>query len=334
MQQGELFLLLSDLLQHGFTLVEALSFLARLHENWKISIENVVGSLFEGGTFNDSLFKNGFDPTACTQIFLAEKNGNLEHALKHLGDYMIQRETDKRKVMQLLQYPLVLFIILLGIIMIMKTLLFPRFFSLYASMGFTPSKGMALYLNTLNNMPLYLIIFLISMFFIFAIFHLITKKWSALKKAEFISRIPLLGIQAVLMNSYFFSREWGFLLASGHSVQQGLTILKEQDFHPWLKEVSERIHEQLQSGKTFSESLSGFRFLNHDLSLIVLHGEKSGQLSQELLFYSQHCLSSGKKSLETWLKLIQPSTFIIIAVFIISIYLSIMLPMFKAMETI
>ncbi|RLQ98244.1 competence type IV pilus assembly protein ComGB [Falsibacillus albus] len=333
-KQGDVLIQMSELLEHGFTLNEALSFLGKLHTALEGRLQNVIQHLYDGVPLNDAFFREGFDFNVCTQIYFAEKNGTLIIALKESGRYLNQREKDRQKLLNLLQYPFFLFLTLMVIILLMKTILFPRFHTLYTSMGYEPSKGMSMYLASIQNAPRFFVVIILASLLIAVIFHLIIRNWKPIAKANFFSRLPYFGTHYKLVTSFFFSREWGFILSSGFSINEGLDIMKSQNHHRLLKEISQLINQQLMLGKSFSDALSEMSIFDEDMAMVAKHGEKNGMLEQELLFYSKYCLSSEREKIEKGLKLIQPLTFLIIGCFIVSIYLSILLPMFEAMETI
>ena len=80
--------------------------------------------------------------------------------------------------------------------------------------------------------------------------------------------------------------------------------------------------------------LKSLKCFQPDLIKFIEQGEKSGKLDIELKLYSQMLLHQFENKVLRQTKFIQPVIFFILGLFIVSLYLVIMLPMFELMQTI
>ena len=333
-EQGIFLNRISDMLDNGFTLSESLHFISRLNHQESEMYQSMINSLQTGSPIHEVFHRQNFDSQACSQIYFAEKHGYLSKALKESGQYLLRKSKEREKLGRLLQYPLVLLLVLLLVGTLLKTLLLPRFEQLYNSMGYQPGAGIKLVLHILHNIPLYLIILSVFLSLCIIIATLIFRKKTALEMAEIISAIPLINSFYKLYQTVFFSREWSFLLKSGFSMYEIISIMETQNIRPLLRESAEGMRESLTVGFSFSDALSRLCFIEHEMVMIVAHGEQNGRLDSELLYYSQFCLQKLEDKTMKVFTIIQPIIFALIGLMVVAIYMSIFLPMFQMMDAI
>jgi competence protein ComGB len=333
-EQGMLLARIGEMVEKGFTLSESLDFLGRLHERHLPLFQTMIDRLKKGEPIHLVFHGQGFDSQACSQLFFAEKHGFLVTAVKESGKYLLRKDEQRKKLIRLLQYPLILIAILFFTGFLLHHLLLPRFQLFYDSMGYKPPLALAWFLHFMQHFPYY---FAIGIIVIFCLFAAVLRKLhskSALERALFYSKIPFFHTYYKLYQTIFISREWSFLLKSGFSVNEIIQIMLAQPFHPLLQESAREIQSMLKIGYSFSESLTHLGFLEEEMMEIVAHGEKNGKLDGELLFYSEYCLNRLEERTMKMFTVLQPAIFMLIGLMVIAIYLSIFLPMFQMIDSI
>lgn len=333
-EQGAILVQTGEMLDNGFTISETLVFLGRTHDKRKPVFQNMLNDLQSGVPVYEVFHRQTFDHQVCTQLFFADKHGFLSSSLKEAGQFLQRKEEEKKKLLRLLQYPLLLVFALLAAGTILQTLLLPRFKPLYESMGYEPGGGMALFLTFMESMPMLLLFAGTLLAILFICCSSVLRKKSAVQMAGFYSSLPLLKHFYKLHQTAFLAREWSFLLRSGFSANEIISIMETQSFKPLLEETARDIKKLLTLGYSFSEALSVFRFIENDLIDIVAHGEKNGKLDRELLFYSNYCTKLLEEKTERAFLVLQPAIFLLIGVMVAAIYMSIFLPMFQMLESI
>lgn len=63
--------------------------------------------------------------------------------------------------------------------------------------------------------------------------------------------------------------------------------------------------------------------------MIVVHGENTGYLGRELSLYSEFLSQEIESKLSRYISIVQPTLFLILAIFIIGAYLAILLPIYN-----
>jgi len=325
---------MSEMLDKGFTLAESLDFLGRMNRQWVNMFQSMTHLLQAGQPIYEVFNEHGFDRQTCTQLYFAEKHGFIADALKESGNHLLRKEEQQKKLLRLLQYPLILVIVFISVSVLLQVFLLPRFQSFYHSMGYSPNVFLKSFLHIMQSLPLYSLFSLFIMLSVTFLFTRLIYRKSALEKALFFSKFPFVRTYYKLYQTTFLAREWSFLLKSGFSINEITKIMLMQDFHPLLKESSEEIGEMLKYGYSFSEAVSHLGFIEEELMVIVAHGEQNGKLESELLFYSQFCLHKLEEKTMKAFIYIQPVIFGLIGLMIVAVYLSIFLPMFQVIESI
>ena len=110
-------------------------------------------------------------------------------------------------------------------------------------------------------------------------------------------------------------------------------LLSKQNHNELLQIESKRILEELREGKLFYECLQNSYYSN-ELIMLIKDGETFSSLVHNLENYSIYIEQSQKDTTKKMLFLIQPIFYGIFGVFIILLYASIFIPMFKMMDNI
>ncbi|WP_173106756.1 competence type IV pilus assembly protein ComGB [Bacillus sp. KH172YL63] len=332
--QGKFLKRLGDLIQKGYTFSEAIDFLLLPKEKNTTKLKKrMIASLQKGESISSVIHKQLKIPShVSAQIFFAEHHGQMGQTLSEAGAYLIKKRKNQQKVQQVIQYPLMLIIISIMMMVMLRKVLFPRFQSLYASLGYTPSTKLTYLLHFIENFPM-----MMSIGFIFiltaGVFLLLFKdRISPVKVSRTLCMIPYLSTYFKLGHSHFFAKELSFLLTSGVSITESLLIIESQTFRPTLQYISAQCIKKLREGKPFNDCLSSLPFFQNELSFVVLHGQTNGRLAEELSLYSEICFQELEEKTNALLKYIQPLIFSFVGLFIMAIYFSIMMPLFQMMQ--
>lgn len=325
---------LGELLAHGYTLTEAIEFLFIGHNKANGALkQKILFQLQNGSSLSEALINIGLPLHVCSQIFFAERHGRISETLILAGEYILARQKDRQAFMKVSSYPVVLLAILAGVMVLLKTVLFPQFETLYASLGYSPDSTLRSFLLLVDLLPRLAASSMILLVLITALLFFRLRSFTPMKQVEFFLRFPVISHYIKLIHTQFFARELGYLLNSGMSINQALKEVESQSYRPLFKEAAERIRQELRIGRSFTEALETFRIFTDGLLEVIRHGERRGYLSEELLIYSQYCMETLEASGKKLMTFIQPAVFVFIGVFILLTYFSIMIPLFQVMQS-
>lgn len=321
---------LGMLLEEGYAISDAISFIQiQLKKDKYAALSESIEKLKNGEKFYKVLEEFPFHSTAVSFTFYGEQNGQLSKSLKTAAIILKEREKRKRKIQKLLVYPVFLLVVTGGMFSVISWQLLPQFMQLYNSFQAEPGFILRL-LDWVHEHPLIISTIILSICMALTIPLSIYKKRKTSFEIQYaLGRIPLLGHFFQLWNTYYMAYHTSQLLKSGLSLFQSLKFLKEDPKKPYLKEAVEKINEGLLRGENFSTAVRKIPFWKREIVTVIEHGQLVGKLEVELEAYSQYCLEVFFERLEKVIKIIQPMIFAVIALWIIFMYFSIMLPSFQ-----
>lgn len=330
--QSSFLMKLSSLVQEGFTLAEALLFLAKIMPKEESWIQLIVCQLENGERFDEAIRSQGFPERVCSQIYLSLIHGRFAFALNSSGKYLFDKEKQKKELIKLLQYPFILLLFMTGILVAMRVVLLPSFEQLYDTTDQSLSWINRFSIIFIQQFPIVLFISLLILLIIFIVFQQKFKNWTAIRKATFYMNVPFLNKMLRLYYTHFFSYEWSQLLRSGYQMNAIIELMQSKEATKLMQEVAEHMERKLIEGKNFQESMKTLTFFNQELSLIILHGEATSQLASELALYAEDCQDRMLAQIQRIFSWIQPVIFLLVAFLILCIYLALLLPTFSMME--
>jgi competence protein ComGB len=324
-----------ELLARGYPIAEAIESVSlHLPENRKGELNGCLIDLKRGLSFHDVLANLDFHKDLIGYVYFAEQHGSFAEALLEGSDLALLKDKDLRKLLKLLQYPLLLIFITGFLFFFVKHTLLPRFTVLFDSMGLKANFFTDVIYGLDRYFPV-LIYCLVFLVFSMTIYYLLVfRKISILQQRSQLVCIPIAGRILKLLFTHYFSTQLSFLLSGGISVSEALHLFEKNLRQPFYSELGREIKLKLVSGEKLETIISGFSFFEKEFPMIVKHGQENGKLEQELLFFSQHCVTNMEESIEKSLKIIQPILYLIIGFLVVSMYLAILLPMFHLLDAI
>lgn len=322
-----------ELLARGYPISEAIESLAiQLPENRKEDLNGCLVDLKQGHSFHDVLDKLGFDKDLIGYVYFAEQHGSFAEALLEGSGLALLKDRDVRKLIKLLQYPILLIMITGFLFIFVKNTLLPRFTVLFKSMGLEENFFTKVIYGFNQYFPLMIYSLLFLLFSTGMYYFLIFRKLSILKQRSQLVRIPIIGKVLKLLFTHYFSIQLSFLLSGGISVSEALLLFERNLRQPFYSALGKEIKSKLITGEKLDKILANLSFFEKEFPIIVKHGQENGKLEQELQFFSQLCVDRVEELIEKSLKALQPILYLFIGFLVVSMYLAILLPMFHLMD--
>lgn len=319
--------LLSDLLENGFSLEQSLSFMIIVMPRKTEEIKWVKEQVSSGMTLEFCLSHVGFTSSQLASIQFSNSHGDLVGTLKRMDRHMQEAETQRKELIKLLSYPVILLFFLSGMILGMKWYILPEMSDMYDGIA-TQSLGFQL----IDKGPMMIAVFFALMLVSGYIWMKKKAKESELAKLTAMSRVPIIGKLVSRYYTSLFATEWGLLLTQGLEFREIILLMGEGMYAPYMKEMSDNIKEQLEQGESIDVPLKGFGFIRPELLLIVKQGEINGKLGEELVMYGKREWVYFVEQSEKIIRCLQPLMFVLIACLIVSIYGALLLPIYSGMS--
>ncbi|MCZ0704069.1 competence type IV pilus assembly protein ComGB [Natronobacillus azotifigens] len=321
---------LNRLLSQHYPLLEALRAL-QWNPKWKKTAIKMISSLKEGESFEVVLANLYFDKKIVSFVYFSLLHGNIREALQHSSELIDQQLFLIKKFEKIMRYPLVLLSIFLTLLYFVRTQVYPAFSQLFSTTTYTSVyRNVAIFIIDLIFNSLIILGLGIGLFLI--IWFLCQKKFSTVQKIALYQRTPLIRYYVRANQTFLFSLHLSSLLKAGLSLKECIQFLKKQSELPILAHYSSYILEQLEDGCNVTSALPPCTLLDPDLRIIFQSDMNQKSLIMDLRMYAEYLLESVQAKLEKAMTLIQPIFFLFIAVSIIFIYLSILIPMFQLIQ--
>jgi type IV pilus assembly protein PilC len=332
--------LLSSLLAAGVPLSRALVILCKEATNptaaskWKQIYDSVV----DGVSLADSMAKipDTFPRVYVAMVQAGETGGFLDLVLAQIADFQVREKDLRSKVMAALLYPVILLFLAVIVLIILMTFFIPQFQKMFATMGGDLPLLTQIIVGASHWVRAYGIF--IGMGLVVAGFLL--RGWVASEKGRrawegFILRVPILGPLLSQFAMARFCRMLGTLLNAGVPLIEALNVARKSIGNQILVDAVSNSIDRVKEGAQLGASMADCRnlFPGSILEMIAV-AEESGKLDQELIRIAAVTEGDLDRNLKTGVAVLEPLLLFFIAAFIGTIFVGMILPIFKMQDLI
>jgi type II secretory pathway component PulF len=330
--------LLSSLLAAGVPLSRALVILHREASNpvaaaqWKQIHDYVI----DGMSLADAMAKSPetFPRVYTAMVQAGETGGFLDVVLSQIADFQSREKELKSKVMTAMLYPCILFVLALGVLTFLMLFFIPKFQKIFSSFGGSLPLITQIIVGVSQVMRSYGLFVAIGLVLGF----LGVRNWFKSEKGKrvwegLVLRSPIVGPLASRFAMARFSRMLGTLLGAGVPLVQALNVARKSIGNQILVDAVARSIERVQEGGRLGESLSDCKglFPGSILEMISI-AEESGRLDVELVRIANVTEGDLDRQLKTAVAFAEPLMLFLIAGFIGTIFIGMLLPIFTLQE--
>ncbi len=330
---------LATLVDAGLPLLRGLRVLEKQEKN--PTLKGIIGELalaIEGGsTFSEALAQH---PKVFNRLFInmvkaGELGGVLEVVLNRLSEFMEKAQKIKGKVIAAMFYPVAVLIVASGILMILMTMVIPKFKEVFQGMlegsqlpAFT-RLVMGISDMVKNN---FLVTLGIVVIFV-VIFNLVIRtKFGRLVWDKFKLKVPAIGPVVSKVAIARFTRTLGTLVSSGVPILQALTIVKETTGNVIISNAVAEVHESVKEGETITAPLEASGVFPPMVISMVDVGEQTGALPEMLLKIADNYDDEVDNAVAAMTSLLEPIMIVFLAVIVGSIVIAMFMPLIELMN--
>lgn len=327
---------LTTMVDGGITIAEGLEAIAEDIENSRLEkiLRRILARIERGGAFSEGMaeFPGIFNKLTCALIMAGETGGNIAAAFQRVAEYYTNRDKLARKVKKATAYPAFVVGFIIFIVIIIMTLVIPRFRDIFAQIGagdlpaFT-RKFMAGYDLLVHNV-LYVIGSVLLVFLVLTLSYRRIPTFHYLCSALAL-RLPLFGKlfkQAFIAS---FCRTMSNLLRGGVPVLEVFDILCDMTANDVMKSALEKTRADIVGGSAIHLSMAGTRFFPNMVVKMVRAGEESGSLWKLLDRTADYYEEKVDALISAMTSLLEPILIIIVGMIVLTVVVALYLPIFS-----
>lgn len=334
-EQTFFFKRLSFLINASIPLLECLSVLqdqaiSRRHTRM---YKQILSDVESGKTLSKAFgrFPGVFSEFSLSIVRVGEQSGALSQNLSYLADELKKKQVLKRKIVGAFIYPALITLATLGITAFLMLYLFPKIMPVFASLHASLPISTRIVMATSIFAQQWGLLFVLALLISASVFTVILKKSISMHKLfdRFCLRVPVIGNVIQYYNLSNACRTLGLLLKSGVKLSEALPITADATGNRIFKSHYLALCAVVERGDRVSTYLAKnpAHFPNM-LTHMIAVGEKSGTLSETLLYLAElydHEVDDFTKNLST---LIEPALMVFMGVLVGFIAISIITPIY------
>jgi len=299
--------------------------------------DNLYNSLKAGLSLSEAMEEQGrtFPRMLVNMIKAGEASGTMDQTLMRMSEHYDKEERLNSRVKSALNYPKILGVIIVAVIIILFTFVLPQFFEMY--------EGMGEELPTITKIMVGISKFLTKKWFIYVpvIIGLIVG-WKILNQnAEFvlrkdalILRIPKIGPLMRIIYTARFSRTISSLYASGIPLVESLSIAAGTVGNTYIEKQVIELVKEVKGGATVSEVITKVDGFDSKLAATILIGEETGKLDEMLLSTADSFDYESDQATGRLTAIIEPVMLVVMACLVGMVMIGVMVPMYGMYDTI
>jgi type II secretory pathway component PulF len=299
---------------------------------WKEIHDHVI----DGMSLADALAKSPdtFPRVYTAMVQAGETGGFLDVVLSQIADFQSREKELKSRVMTAMLYPCILLVLALGVLTFLMVFFIPRFQKIFAGFGGDLPMITQIIVGASHVMRSYGLFVAVGI----AILVLLLRNWFSSEKGRrvwegFMLKAPLVGPLAARFAMTRFCRMLGTLLGAGVPLVQALNVARKSIGNQILVDAVSRSIERVREGGRLGESLKDCAglFPGSVLEMIAI-AEESGRLDVELVRIANVSEGDLQRQLTTAVSFAEPAMLFLIAGFIGTIFIGMLLPIFSLQE--
>ncbi len=326
---------LSFLINANVPLVEGLHVLRDQSRSGghRVMLDRIIGNVSQGQSLAKSFakFPKVFSDFAVHIVKVGESSGTLSQNLNYLSDELKKRHALKRKVVGAFIYPALITCATLGITAFLMLYLFPKIMPVFTSLHMKLPISTRIVMSVSGFMQAWGLEVVVASAIFGIILAVVLRRSRGVRLFwdNSLLRLPAIGQVLQYFNVANGSRTLGLLLKSGVKLGEALTITSETTKNLAYRRQYVLLGEAVNRGEKMSVHLAKNRRLFPDMfSHMVAVGEKSGTLSDTLVYLSEMYEAEVDDFTKNLSTLIEPFLMVVMGLVVGFIAVSIITPIY------
>ncbi len=330
--------LLSSLLSAGVPLSRALTILSKeaSTEAARSKWSEIHSLVVDGTSLADAMaqFPEVFPRVYVAMVQAGETGGFLDIVLGQIADFQMREKDLRSKVVTALIYPSVLLLLALAVLVFLLVFFIPRFKTIFAGFGAALPMLTQMIVSTSEIVRSYGFFVVIAI----VLFGVAIKRWLQTERGRrswesMMLKLPVIGSLVARFAMARFSRMLGTLLKAGVPLVSGLNVARRSLGNQILIDTVSASIERVKQGDRLATSLADCKqlFPGSVMEMISV-AEEAGRLDEELVRLATVTESDLDRQLKTAVSLAEPLMLFLMAAFIGTIFIGMVIPIFTIQD--
>lgn len=328
---------MATMLKAGITLNKCLTILSDLTENkaFKAVIKDVHNQIREGSTLHQALSRHPdvFPVVFVNMVRAGETGGVLDVVLNRVSEFLSEIQELKDYLVSSMIYPAILGLTAIASILVMLTVVIPRFADIFDDMGvdLPTATNVMLVAGDFLQSNWWILILLVTGLFVLFKYFISTPGgrdwWDSFKL-----RLPMIGPIILKIEIARFSKTFGTLLSSGVSILAAMNIVKGVISNNTLKYSLAQVYEDLKQGRMLSVCLEQHKVFPSLAVNMLAVGEESGNMPEMLEKVGDMYDKDLRSAIKSFTSLFEPMIILVMGLVIGAMVVSMLLAVFTLNE--
>lgn len=316
--QVEFFSSINGFLKNGLPLSDALNFYGTLSNENQTVVHRIKESLLSGNSFSRSV-RSLVSNDLYYQIRIAEYHGDLITALDKINEFLMIKKRQKEKLANLLAYPSLLLILLLGIIVAIHAFITPQLREATQTQGKDSHYVIWIWLGgiVMGGISLLMMKY---------------RRMNRIDRINLMFRIPVLKQLYRYYYAYYLAGNLALMMRCGMDLRQIIDLMCQMKKNLVLVALGKEIKRLINYGGNGHDLKAKFQFVPLKMLILMDNGDAPQVLAQKLESYSTLCFDKLVRLSYRLIGLIQPVMFLVIGLVIVLTYLGMLLPMYNSIK--
>jgi len=328
---------IATLVRSGLPLDESLMAVGEQTEQVRIKniIMGVRSKVMEGHPLASGLadYPSSFPEIFRATVAAGEQSGHLDTVLERLADYTESREQLRSRTINALLYPVLLFAVCGGIVMLLLTYVVPKIVKQFENAKAqlpALTSGLIAFSNFLRHWGIWLLIAVAISGMLFA--RSLREEKNRYRFHAFLLKLPLIGRVVRGTNTTRFARTLATLTSSTVPVLDALRIAGEVVVNLPMREAVQTAAVKVREGSPIGKSLAATKQFPPMMIHLISSGESSGELETMLDRAATNQEREMDSVLSTFVGLLGPLMILVMGALVLLIVLAMLLPIFQLNE--
>lgn len=322
---------MSSMLKAGLPLDRALGILLEITDKPAVSalVQGIQNDIRSGKRFADALEASGkFSRFYINMVRAGEAGGSIDDALGRLVDYMARAKELRGTVISALIYPAILAFVAVVSIIALLTFVVPQFASMFADMGGELPTITKVVMGLADTLKQYWWAVLGGfLLLLMLVQYTLTNEAARTRLDRSMLRWPVVGELVGKVETARFARSLGTLLHNGVPLLGALSIAKNTVSNRVLAAAVEESADSLKQGASLTRTLLEKNVFPPYALHMLRVGEETGRMEELLREVADIYDTEVKTAVRQLLALLEPVLILVMAVAILVIIGSVLLPM-------